>query len=72
MSNAHQAPSVGVTGGLPGYNAAPETTEIPADDLDDTVSTGAAFESVPETDDDPVDDEEAVRIARNGGYLEEE
>jgi hypothetical protein len=72
MSDAHPAPSVGATGGLPGHNAARATREIPADDLDDTVSTGASFEGIDEPDTDPVSDEEAVRIARAGGYLEEE
>ena len=71
MTDEQRAHSVGATGGLPGANAAPATSEVPADDLDDTVATGAAFESTEEADEGPIDDAEAVRRARVGGYLEE-
>jgi hypothetical protein len=72
MTESQRAASVGSTGGLPGANAAPRTAELAADELDDTVATGASFEDSPPDDSEPVDDAEAIRIARNGGYLEED
>lgn len=33
MSEPERAPSVGATGGLPGANAAPEASRLPADEL---------------------------------------
>jgi hypothetical protein len=67
-----RAPSIGATGGLPGANAAPQTRTTPAGDLAGTVATGAATEPPDQDEEDPLDDAEAVRVARIGGYLEED
>ncbi len=38
MTERQRETSIGATGGLPGENAAPQNSELPDDELDDTVA----------------------------------